>query len=58
MLIEALKNQVTELSNLVAKFISGEEKLENWEVTAGGQLVKKDAGAVEPTKKPRKKAKS
>jgi hypothetical protein len=43
MMIEALKKQNSEVSQLVAKFISGDEKPEDWSITPQGQLHKKSA---------------
>jgi hypothetical protein len=39
MLIEALKKQGSELSGLVAKFISGEESPDNWSISPQGQYL-------------------
>ena len=43
MMIEALKKQSGELSQLVSKFISGDEKPEDWSITPQGQLHKQSA---------------
>jgi hypothetical protein len=43
-LIEALKRQSSELSSLIAKFVAGEEKPADWQVTPQGQLTRKTAG--------------
>lgn len=50
MMIEALKAQAAELSGLVAKFISGEEKAADWSITPQGQLVKKSDAAPKKAK--------
>lgn len=42
MIIEALRTQLNDLSGLMAKFISGEEKPDDWEI-ADGQIVRKIA---------------
>jgi hypothetical protein len=47
-IIEALRKQSADLSNLLSKFVSGEEKPANWEITPDGQLIRK--AAIKPGK--------
>lgn len=49
MQIEALKRHSTELSSLITKFLSGDEKPEDWQITPQGQLLRKT-----PASKPKK----
>lgn len=55
MMIEALKSQLAEVSSLVSRFISGEEKPGDWEVSPQGQLVKKEQSSAQSTKPVRRK---
>lgn len=50
MVIEALKKQSAELSQLVAKLISGDEKVADWSITPQGQLVKKSDATSKKSK--------